>query len=295
MDILLLFDKNSPDTPACSLFCVNVNLKLACLRSRIMKEVQDFVPQEFVFIRSQGQEDIFISKAEEEELTIKNVIFEKDNSLSVRFVAIQADDSLVAGKESECTQPHTSSQCIFSPSTSSGNQNTALDLSLGLKSPTSWSIKGVKVYDEKEVDVAIGKEKERRLFWNKRAKNLSKTLMTRAKIHETIHNEWRLEKSEKLLRQSARTSDAVSIGESSKNTHKRVKKGTLENNRQKVEVFKTEFATLSSDVKELERKVKKCPEEIERLKTLREKLALAKSNLRKAHDAMRKTLKKLSE
>ena len=73
-----------------------------------------------------------------------------------------------------------------------------------------------------------------------------------------------------------------------KNTHKRVKKGTLENNRQKVELFKTEFATLSSDVKELERKVKKCPEEIERLKTLREKLALAKSNLRK-------TLKKLSE
>ena len=77
MDILLLFDKNSPDTPACSLFCVNVNLKLACLRSRIMKEVQYFVPQEFVFIRSQSQEDIFISKAEEE-LTIKNAICEKD-------------------------------------------------------------------------------------------------------------------------------------------------------------------------------------------------------------------------
>ena len=73
-------------------------------------------------------------------------------------------------------------------------------------------------------------------------------------------NAWRLEKSEKLLCQSARTSDAVSIGESSKNTHKRVKKGTLENNRQKVELFKTEFATLSSDVKELERKVKKMPQ-----------------------------------
>ena len=78
----------------------------------------------------------------------------------MRFVAIQADDSVVAGKEGECTQPHTSGQCTFSPSTSSGNQNTALDLSLGLKSPTSWSIKGVKVYDEKEVDVAIGRNED---------------------------------------------------------------------------------------------------------------------------------------
>lgn len=290
MDILLLFDKNNPNTAACSLFCVDVNLKLTYLRSRIMKEVQDFVPKEFVFIRRQGQEDIFISKAKEEMLTVKSISFEKDNNLSVHFVAICPDNPLVAGKESECTQSHTSSQCI-SPSTSD-KQNTIL--SLGLKSPTSWSIRGVKVYDEKEIEVAIGKEKERRMFWNKRAKNLSKSSMTKVKIYETIHNEWRLEKSENLLRQSASTSDAVAIGQSSKETRERVKKGTLENNRQKVELFKAEFDTLSNDVKELGRKAKKSPEERERLKTLREKLALAKSNLRKAHDAMRKTLKKLS-
>ena len=81
--------------------------------------------------------------------------------------------------------------------------------------------------------------------------------MTKVKIYETIHNEWRLEKSENLLRQSASTSDAVAIGQSSKETCERVKKGTLENNRQKVELSKAEFDTLSNDVKELGRKVKK--------------------------------------
>ncbi|CAB3988428.1 Hypothetical predicted protein [Paramuricea clavata] len=161
-----------------------------------MKEVQDFMRKEFVFIRCQGQEEIFISKAKEEMLTIK------DNNLSVHFVAICPDNPLVAGKES-------------------------------LKSPTSWSIKGVKVYDEKEIEVAIGKEKERRMFWNKHAKNLSKPSMTKVEIYETIHNDWWLEKSENLLRQSASTSDAVAIGQSSKETREHVKKGTLENNRQK--------------------------------------------------------------
>ena len=164
MDILLLFDYKNPDTAACSLFCVDVNLKLTYLRSRMLKEVRDFVPKEFVFIRSEGEENIFISKDKEEMLTIKSVTYEKDNNLSLLFAPVSPDDPLVTEKESE-PQPHSaSSQCIFSPSTRS-NQNATL--SLGLKSPTSWSIKGVKVYDEKEVDSAIGQEKKRRLFWKK--------------------------------------------------------------------------------------------------------------------------------
>ncbi len=43
-----------------------------------------------------------------------------------------------------------------------------------LKSPTTCSIKGIKLYSDNDIETSTGKEKERRIFWNRRAKELSK-------------------------------------------------------------------------------------------------------------------------
>jgi hypothetical protein len=60
-----------------------------------------------------------------------------------------------------------------------------------LKSPTTCSIKGIKLYSDNDIETSTGKEKERRIFWNRRAKELSKENVNKADLYKRIHEDWR--------------------------------------------------------------------------------------------------------
>ena len=171
-----------------------------------------------------------------------------------------------------------------------------ISINEALKRPSSWSIRGVKIFRNEEIEKAVGLEKERRKFWNQQAKELSKiTMMTKAQIYEKIHADWRVKKSKHMLDQGA---DMVGCqllfaDPKTKTTKPKVKAGTLENNMERVEQCKAEFTKLSEEVKKL---LVGIPDKnTDQLTHLREKLALARSDLRKAQGAMRKTVKKLSQ
>ncbi|CAB4015269.1 Hypothetical predicted protein [Paramuricea clavata] len=152
--------------------------------------------------------------------------------------------------------------------------------------------RGVIVFTNDEIENAVGREKQRRTFWNQKAKQLSKTLLPKAKIYEKIHADWRLQKSENLLQQGradvelANNTGNGSPSTSSK-TKAKVKKGTLQNNIARVKMYKAEYTKLSNEVKEL--LVGKPTENVKTLRHPRARLDLSKSNLKKAQDAMRKT------
>ena len=71
-----------------------------------------------------------------------------------------------------------------------------------LKSPTSCSLKGIKLYSETEIENSSGKEKERRVFWNQRAKQLSKENIKKADLYQQIHLDWRMHKDSAIKKKA---------------------------------------------------------------------------------------------
>ena len=73
--------------------------------------------------------------------------------------------------------------------------------------------KGVHIYSEQEIQKSSGAEKERRKWWNEKAKQLCEDpqlIMLRGEaIDQKLHEEWRIHKGTKLLEEEIETRQAI--------------------------------------------------------------------------------------
>ncbi|XP_031552835.1 uncharacterized protein LOC116290009 [Actinia tenebrosa] len=291
MDVLTLKNDEN-DVPSSSLFEVNPECFLSDLRTRIMEEVPDLLPHDFRFLfPSSG---VRISLRQEARVAVKAVSYTEGVGHYMRFVEEKRDPTYPPEKkeqtvfdlgESVCPPTSTSSVkqvCEKEPNKEPIPEQATV---MGLKSPEAWLLKGIKIYKEKEIEDARGKEKERRIFWNAKAKILAKSDLKKTQIYEEIHKAWRLKKTEILLGESS----GVRMASTS------MKKGTLEKNKERFQLAKRECETLSDKIKELMKtKSAKTEQQMIELRELQSNFDIARSTLRKAQDALRKNIKKSS-
>jgi hypothetical protein len=90
-----------------------------------------------------------------------------------------------------------------------------------LKSPKTWELKQLKMYNEDEIVNSRGKTRDYRLFWNRRVQELckSRSELRKGKITEKINEEWRVEQANLLEREKAFVED--------QNPTNRTKQGTF--------------------------------------------------------------------
>ena len=124
-----------------------------------------------------------------------------------------------------------------------------------LKSPTTCSIKGIKLYSDNDIETSTGKEKERRIFWNRRAKELSKENVKKADLYKRIHENWRIFKTDSMTEEVKNLSSSQST----------LKKGTLRNNIARVESAKQK-------IKDLKEGIIKADKPVTELRKLRDEL-----------------------
>ncbi len=251
---------------------MDVESSLKELRAAVAAQVPELMPAKFLFIENKIEQ---ISRSAEDFVIINTITARNnDGNLTVCFSDICPPKQVETESVSNDGSKIRNDNCGQQESYEQNNDKTSVNQAL--KSPTSWSLRGVKVFTNKEIEDAVGKEKHRRIFWNKRAKELSRTQISKAKIYEKIHADWRLQKSENLLEQGrADVKLADKAANDSPSTEAGVKRGTLQKNIARVEMYKTEYTKLSNEVKEL--LVGKPSENVKKLSDLRARLTFSPS------------------
>ena len=327
--------KNDDGQPCCSLFDVDGESFLVDIRTRLLSECAELLPNSFNFCTSSG---VCISQKQELKVKLNTVTSFTEGEHCITFkcctdkgkhpksnddftkagdnkiyssgkdnYSLLSSDKEVEEKKTKLyfSSGETSNEEVEEEKTelfSSGNtsdeeleeENTALHESatpssmnpcmLGLRSPDSCSLKGVKIYSEMDIEEAVGMEKERLRFWNHTAKNLSRTLSKKSVIIDAIHKEWRLRKADLMLDESSGISQSA-----------KVKKNTLQKNKARVERATAEVRRLSTQLKTIAHLPSRDSQQRRQFRDLTAKSNKASSELRKAEDALRKTIKKLKK
>ena len=157
----------------------NENCKLFDHRSDIENELD---LQSFIFIDDQGEA---VNKDHKNVLDVRSKATSKHEDNGQQFLEIEVK---LNGDKPSNNNSKATANLSSDPSTSF------------LKSPTSWEIRRMKIYSEKEIVLARGFEKERRKHWNKMAKKLCKeTSKTREQIGIIINSKWQVYQASKLL------------------------------------------------------------------------------------------------
>ncbi len=265
----------------CVIFDVDPDLTLDNLRKRIENEAREFITKDFRFTMA----GVTLSLGQEETILVTNAIKRNGEEAIIMFQECNFSESnvhqqpmnILQGNESanghlsdkginDKVQPHKTVSQTYS-NTSAFSK---------LKSPTNCSLKGIKVYSETEIERSSGKEKERRVFWNQRAKQLSKQNIRKADLYQQIHLYWRIHKD-----------GAIKENTQTLGTSTNVKKMTFEKNVARVE-------NARKMVTDLRKKMEECvSSDKKKMTRLKEEFSWAKSELRKAQDAFRKTSAKL--
>lgn len=282
---------------SCLVFNVDPNITLDILRKRIENEARELMPKEFRFmmfsvvIVSLGHEHtVLVSKAimkrNGEEYVIE---YQKcpENEAEQHSIPVDIQDNDLSdeGKDETEIEKMKDQQLYRDKCESKSIDKTDVQTCLNIsafskqKSPTNCQLKGIKLYSEKEIECSSDKEKERRKFWNQRAKQLSKESMKKDDLYQQIHHDWRMHKDD-TIKQKGQTSGTSST----------VKNITFKKNVARVENAKQMLTDLK---KEMEECVKSDADEKKKMSRLEEKFSSAKSELRKAQDASRKTTAKL--
>lgn len=163
-----------------------------------------------------------------------------------------------------------------------------------LRRPSSWEVRGIKIYSEDEIVRSNGFEKKRREFWNNMAKTLCKeTQKSRAVIAKEINEAWRDYKTSLLLAEEKILSETDTLGTSTKET---MKPGTLVKNADRIRHNKNVLDATNVEIEDIRRSQDKGPQRKRKLEMLEEKKRFYQSDMKKAQDSMRKNLNvKLSD
>ena len=231
------------------IFIDDMTVALTDVRNQIWEEVDELVPEQFHFISNWGPP---ITRFQEKKMPLTEALHrgnvlkiretssskrkatevETSESLDVDNPAPQAgnppaaEGSAISGaaKTEDLTnmQPSTSSYRSEQPPAKRTVQRTVqrtMTSFFGAKSSptaryaTAAVRKGVHIYSEQDILRSSGAEKERRTWWNEKAKEICedpKHAMLRGEaIDQKLHEEWRLHKAAKMLQEETDTRNAI--------------------------------------------------------------------------------------
>jgi hypothetical protein len=241
--------------------------------------------------------------------TLSNLRDEISDDLGLKsFVYLYQDLPIELSKESilkvDCVAKQVSgeNECL-SIELTSGDQHpqgdrdsTKLKTNIGqtnmfLRRPSSWEVRGIKIYTAQDIEVAKGMEKQRRLFWNDTAKKLCKeTKKPKQDIAQIINEAWRKEQTGLLIGESK---DLLNAAEDMHAKESKLKPSTLSKNVQRIRNSQNELEKVNASIVETQ---KNSPGEANlKRKHELEELHRAKkyylSDIKKGQDVMRKNLK----
>ena len=158
-----------------------------------------------------------------------------------------------------------------------------------LRSPTSWEIRGVKIYTQIEVEKAKGMEKKRREFWNNEVKRLCReTKKSKNDVMKEVNIAWRKYQGTLLL-EEGNLLQKLQNDESKGQTSTTCKPGTIQKNFDRIRQHKNDLDQVINEIENT-----KCDSVIgkkRKLDELDDKSYLL-AEMKKAQDAMRKNLRK---
>ena len=178
-------EKSGTQNVSCIIFDVDENSTLDTIRDRIEKETEELLKGDYRFFVSgvhlglAQEQTVLVSEAitwERGEPVIKYQLWYEEINEHILMATNDAQqlENVDIKEQGQCTSQKTAAQ--RSP------------FSL-LKSPTTCSIKGIKLYSDKDIETSVGKGKERRIFWNRRAKQLCKEETKKADLYKRIHED----------------------------------------------------------------------------------------------------------
>ena len=215
------------------IFIDDVTAKLCDVRNQILEEVKELVPEQFHFLSKWGPP---ISRVQETKMALTEA-FHTENVVKIRETlsaqgaskrkAEEVDRSESPAEESPTRDTETEDR-LSSPSTSSGGnekppakpsvQRTLTSFFGAKSSPTARyataaARKGVHIYSEDDILRSTGTEKERREWWNEKAKELCEdpqnNMLRGEAIDQRLHKEWRLHKAAKMLEEEKETTKSI--------------------------------------------------------------------------------------
>ena len=147
---------NSTKVVSCILFDVDANLTLDFLRNKIKEEVANLMPTDYMFVVLEKP----VKLSEEQTKTINTATQWEKNELFIHYT-----ESKIGVTKSETTKSKEEHQPAHTtPKDCITTVEKATNAFAMVQSPTTCSIKGIKIYSEDEIEKGIGKEKERRRF-----------------------------------------------------------------------------------------------------------------------------------
>ena len=163
-----------------------------------------------------------------------------------------------------------------------------------LRSPTSWEIRGVKVYTEEEIAKAKGMEKKRQLYWNDQAKKLCKdTTKSKGQIAKSIDMAWRQHQSTLLLKEEALVSQMKSTANTDPEIFgkRKCKPGTIQKNADRIRQHTIALDEVNTELGASPINIFQGPNAAKKRKMLVDRKKYHLTELKKAQDAMRKNVK----
>jgi hypothetical protein len=230
------------------------------------------------------------------ELTSSGVLCRSSNNTA--FSSAGHDVSPVSDASLAVDQADESQVFTETQSDSSSSKPT----SMFLRSPSSWEVRGIKIYTSHEIESAKGIEKQRRIFWNDMAKKLCKeTKKSKQVIAQIINESWRSEQTSLLITKSK---DLLDAAKEIERTDSKMKPNTIAKNIQRIKGSQKELERINAEIKEASALVGQSPQgnrickrkhELE-LEELQRAKKYHLSDIKKGQDTMRKNLNlKLSE
>ena len=104
------------------------------------------------------------------------------NEVLVVNITKHSSTSCPTSESSSTTHASTSESAPLSPGPSFSSTSTRLSVTNFLRSPTSWQIRGVKIYTTEEIERTKGLEKKRRLFGTRKRKSYVRRLKSQKAI-----------------------------------------------------------------------------------------------------------------
>ena len=164
-----------------------------------------------------------------------------------------------------------------------------------LRSPTSWEIRGVKIYTQVEIEKAKGMEKKRREFWNKEAKRICRqTKKSKNEVAKEVNIAWRKHQGTLLLEEESllqkMQKDASEAEGHECQSQIKCKPGTIQKNFDRIQQHKNELDQVINEIENT-----KCGSAIgkkRKLDELSDKKSYLLVEMKKAQDVMRKNLRK---
>ena len=158
-----------------------------------------------------------------------------------------------------------------------------------LRSPTSWEVRGVKIYTQNDVQKAKGMEKKRREFWNKEVKRLCReTNKSKNNIMKEVNIAWR-QYHGTLLLEEENLLQKLQVDNNSQ-TISKCKPGTLQKNFDRIRQNKNELDQVINEIDHT--KAGSVVGKKRKLDELEDKKSCLLGEMKKAQDALRKNLKK---